>query len=73
MQGCTHLTELLGPMATALIQSTYVGHMKALRRQLEENPDFVMSKPWLIGTCHAYDAAGEAARWIWPVKNRKAD
>ncbi|MOA02394.1 hypothetical protein D3C78_1218450 [compost metagenome] len=66
MKGCTHLTELLGPMGTTLIQSTFVMRREANRQKLEADPGYVRPRPWVIGTCHAYHPDGEAARLIWP-------
>ncbi|MBD9629976.1 DUF2889 domain-containing protein [Pseudomonas sp. PDM19] len=66
LQGCTHLTELLGPMATTLIQSTFVARRDELRRQREEQPGFVQPRPWVIGSCHVYHPQSDASRRIWP-------
>jgi hypothetical protein len=66
VQGCTHLTDLLGPMATTLIQSTFVARREAVRQRLAADPTYVQPKPWVIGSCHTYHPEGEAARRIWP-------
>lgn len=47
-QGCTHLVELLGPVATTAFQTIY--HDK-LQRDTREGK---MDKPELIGSCHTY-------------------
>jgi len=65
-QGCTHLTELLGPMATTLYQSTFDLIWNAERQRAASDPDYVIPTPWVIGTCHAYRQDGEAVRTRWP-------
>lgn len=47
-QGCTHLVELLGPVATTAFQTIHDDRAKRDRR--EGNNE----KPALIGSCHAY-------------------
>ncbi|MCY1301162.1 hypothetical protein D9M69_522510 [compost metagenome] len=64
--GCTHLTELLGPMGTTLIQSTFLLRSEAHKQRLREDPDYESPRPWVIGTCHSYRPDGEAARLMWP-------
>ena len=47
-EGCTHMVELLGPIATTAFQTTY--HDRVARdRNLGKD-----EKPALIGSCHAY-------------------
>ncbi|KZD07273.1 DUF2889 domain-containing protein [Oceanibaculum pacificum] len=55
-EGCTHLTELLWPMATTAYQT-----MVAKRR----DPD-AEQKPWHINTCHALAADGPIVKTSWP-------
>lgn len=64
--GCTHLTELLGPMATTLYQTTYPILRDAERQRALTDPHYNRPKPWVIGTCHAYQEGSEASRRIWP-------
>ena len=64
--GCTHLTELLGPMATTAFQTTFFLKHRADLQQHDRDPSYQVPKPWVIGTCHAYRADGEAVRLIWP-------
>lgn len=65
-QGCTHLTELLGPMATTLYQSTFDLIWDAERKRAASELGYVMPRPWVIGTCHVYHPEGEAVRNRWP-------
>ncbi len=64
--GCTHLTELLGPMATTLFQTTYQFKRDAERQRMSSDPHYNRPKPWVIGTCHVYQEGSEASRRIWP-------
>ncbi|WP_338580925.1 DUF2889 domain-containing protein [Pseudomonas sp. MAG733B] len=66
VQGCTHLTELLGPMATTLYQSTVDLLREAERERAARDPDYVAPKPWFIGTCHAHSTDREEVRNRWP-------
>ncbi|WP_166363297.1 DUF2889 domain-containing protein [Pseudomonas akapageensis] len=65
-QGCTHLTELLGPMATTLIQTTAPLLREQMRLRETQEPGFKRPKHWVIGTCHTYRTDGEAVRMLWP-------
>jgi hypothetical protein len=73
VKGCTHLTELLGPMATTAIQTLAPVIQKQLRQRADGDPDFQMPRHWVIGTCHAYHPDGDAARRVseWrPIDGR---
>jgi len=57
--GCTHLVELLGPIATTAYQ--------ALAGQREKRPsDKPAKRPFFLDTCHALAADGEVVRSHWP-------
>ncbi|TQF77751.1 DUF2889 domain-containing protein [Elioraea sp. Yellowstone] len=58
VKGCTHLVELLGPMATVAFQTTVV-----LRRNRPADP---AKPPALLNTCHAYAADGPIVARRWP-------
>ena len=72
IQGCTHLVEMLGAMATAAYQSMW----PALARRSEEqrkaalaegkDPGELEKRPALINTCHAYASNGEVVKKNWP-------
>ncbi|MCW8279206.1 DUF2889 domain-containing protein [Pseudomonas sp. PCH199] len=66
IEGCTHLTELLGPMATTLYQSTFDLLRQAEHARAASDPDYVVPKPWVIGTCHAHRADRDEVRKRWP-------
>lgn len=57
LQGCTHLTEMLGNFPTAAIQT-----MAGERR----NNDDARSKPFQLDHCHALDTRGEAVERYYP-------
>jgi hypothetical protein len=63
VRGCTHLTEMLGGMPTAAIQS-FAGEMK------EEHDDG--SKPFQLDHCMALETTGETVRRWYPRWHRPA-
>lgn len=66
VNGCTHLRELLGPVATTAFQAIYP--IKA-RRDLK--PDSRPQKPpLLLSTCHAYAPGSEVVKRLWPDYHR---
>jgi len=58
--GCTHLVELLNPLATAAFQSMYL--IKA-REIHSSHPD---KKPFLLDTCHAFARNSPVVKRQWP-------
>jgi len=60
-RGCTHLVELLGPLATTAYQAT--GRARAERDLLVPSD----RKPYQIDSCHIYDSAGPAVLQRWPA------
>ena len=71
INGCTHLTDLLGPLATTALQTMHP------RRRREKppkpgDPEY----PRIINSCHALDSNGEVVRQHWPLyytgKNKRA-
>lgn len=71
--GCTHLTDLLGPMATTAIQALVPFWMEAELQRAASDPAYRMDKPWVIDTCHAYRSDGEAVRKVMPDFYRSTD
>jgi hypothetical protein len=59
VQGCTHLVELLGPLATTAFQTIY-----PVRVKRDSMPS--THKPALIDTCHAYRSDGPLVKHKWP-------
>jgi len=63
-RSCTHLRELLGPMATAAFQA-----MSVLRASQPEKLD-AQGRPLKIDSCYAYGAERELVRVTWPQFHR---
>ena len=64
-KGCTHLVELLGPLATVAYQ-TMVGRRRKVEKEAEadgKEPE----RPRIIDTCHALASDGEVVREEWPA------
>jgi len=62
-QGCTHLTELLGPLATTAFQTIYGATGRKRAQQQTQNPT---QKPKLLNTCHNFASDSEVVQKIWP-------
>ncbi|MGE4281496.1 MAG: DUF2889 domain-containing protein [Magnetospirillum sp.] len=58
--GCTHLTELLGPLATTAFQT--LSHRFKHDREKASGT----SRPPLLDACHAFRADGPLAAQLWP-------
>jgi hypothetical protein len=73
VHGCTHIVELLGPVATTAFQTMSSGKARELERAhraksdpapQEEAPSKPRRKPYVIDTCHAWAADGPVVkRW----------
>ncbi|MCY1369113.1 hypothetical protein D9M69_561320 [compost metagenome] len=64
--GCTHLTELLGPLATTVLQTTSMLFLDAGSPASAQAPGLEDAQRWIIGTCHVYRPDGEMVRRLWP-------
>lgn len=69
IEGCTHLVELLGPMATTALQTA----RPVLRRERADPGDALGGyeqkpggKPAFLGTCHAYAPTSDVVARLWP-------
>ena len=62
VQGCTHMTELLGPVATAFLQTLYG------QRYDEEDakPAAERAAPPVLNTCHALASHSPVVKKRWP-------
>ncbi len=63
VRGCTHLTEMLGYLPTAAVQ-TFAG----LRAREDEGPD----KPFQLDRCHALETTTDTVRRYYPKWYRGA-
>lgn len=74
--GCTHITELLFPMATAAYQTAYASRAKA-REDAGLPPDPPEQptdrKPAHLDSCHALNSDGPVVRDHWPAFYTGAD
>jgi hypothetical protein len=60
--GCTHLVELLGPLATTAVQTVY-----AWRAEAASHLDDTVAPPEdFINTCHALADGSEVVMRLWP-------
>jgi hypothetical protein len=69
--GCTHLRELLQPMATVAFQTLYAVRAKRERAAnaeatAEANAQSAGDKPALLGTCLAYAPDSPVVQRYWP-------
>jgi hypothetical protein len=71
--GCTHLTELLAPLATTAMQTVMSVQREQMPWHAKLAGDAPVARPWILGTCHAYRIDGEAANVIWPMHRRASD
>lgn len=68
--GCTHIVELLGPVATTAFQTVSSGKAKQLNRAFRERMGHDVRseeaqprrKPYVIDTCHAWASDGPVVR-----------
>ncbi len=67
VHGCTHLGELLGPIATTAFQTIYpVLWRERGLRAAHEKPNGPKRPPPLLNACHAFASDGELVRQHWP-------
>lgn len=64
IQGCTHLVELLRPVATVAFQTVGAGR----RPQAQNDED---RRPPLLNTCHGWRESGEAVQVLYPRHFRR--
>lgn len=70
--GCTHLVELLGPVATTAFQTIYP---VLSRERVKAGKPEARSRPPMLDTCHALAADGDIVKRYWPDfhEDRAAD
>jgi hypothetical protein len=62
VEGCTHIVELLGPVATTAFQTIY----PIKNRERPEGEASSDGPPRLLNTCHAFRSDGLKVRELWP-------
>ncbi len=60
VKGCTHLVELLGPLATTAFQAT------GRAREAHNANRPVTKPPYQLNSCHIYDDSSDAVLERWP-------
>ena len=60
VEGCTHLVETLGDMATVAFQTLY----PYLNKKTKDRPR--IGRPPLLDSCHAFRSDGPLAKKLWP-------
>lgn len=74
--GCTHITELLGPVATTAFQTLVKARMKHTdKEKADENDNSAANndakktkeRPFLLNTCHALQAHSPVVKVQWPA------
>ena len=66
-RGCTHLTELLGPVATTAIQTIASEHVRRGENKGEKRP------PAFLNSCHTYADDSPVVKLQWPEHYRGDD
>ena len=61
VEGCTHLTELLFPMATVAMQTIWP-LMRHRRNQADSEQNDSSSRPLVLNTCHAWSTDSEVVK-----------
>lgn len=66
VHGCTHLVEMLAPLATAAFQTIYP--VRAKRGEVDGDPE---RRPLLLNSCHAYAETSPVVRELSPAHYRE--
>ena len=67
-QGCTHITELMGPVATIAFQTIYAEKAKRLREaDTQANSETAPQMSGLLNSCYALSEGRQAAFWNWGI------
>jgi hypothetical protein len=69
VQGCTHLVDLLGPLATTAYQTVFPYRAREYEERVargEIAPRSLSRRPKLVDSCHAFASDGEVVKRYWP-------
>ena len=72
VHGCTHLVELLGPIATTAYQTIFskkaenIKSPKLSQNQIDVEEEVNTSQPKLLNTCHAFNETSTVVKKRWP-------
>ena len=67
VEGCTHLVELLGPVATTAFQTIFPWRNRQRRAAGEADEANADRAPRLLNTCHAFRSDGPVVKREWPA------
>lgn len=62
VKGCTHLVELLGPLATTAYQTIWPAMSKKQKDEARDSG----KQPAILGSCHAYAPDSPVVKRNWP-------
>jgi hypothetical protein len=68
-EGCTHLVDMLGPLATTAYQTVFPYRAREHQERAAREgrlPTRPTSRPRLIDSCHAFASDGEVVKRYWP-------
>jgi hypothetical protein len=68
-EGCTHLVELMGPLATTAFQTIFAAKQRQRResgKASESTEGKLQKRPALLGTCHAFAPDSPVTKRHWP-------
>jgi len=72
--GCTHITELLGQVATVAYQTMVKKRQEeAKKRTVDGLSDQPKKRPMMIGACHSFAVDGPVVKRYWPEYYRADD
>src|SRR5476651_905217 len=69
VEGCTHLVELMGPLATTAFQTIFSAKSRERRERANGDAtpaDQPPKRPRLIDTCHAFASDSPVTKRNWP-------
>jgi hypothetical protein len=69
VEGCTHLVELMGPLATTAFQTIFSARRREERERAEREGIALprpTERPRLIDTCHAHASDSPVTKRNWP-------
>jgi hypothetical protein len=69
VEGCTHLVELMGPLATTAFQTIFSAKSRERRERANGDAtpaDQPRKRPRLIDTCHAFASDSPVTKRNWP-------
>lgn len=66
INGCTHLTELLGPVATTAFQTVFPYLSRKNKQPVEGSTTGTCKPPLLLNSCHAFASNSTVVKKRWP-------